>query len=170
MLVASTTLSKRKTIATILKIEDLGIVFWGDLLFFFSGIPPCCSAYLFLFCFAVFCNSCTPPADRFLFLQIGCFRHSQVSCYSCTLGAPPIAELRKIAKRIIFNVQNEMAVCHCRVAKVCEANDIQWADQHGVPPQMNDKRFSYCFTNTTRTSLPVLFLMFMEKLSPPSIT
>ena len=134
MLVASTTLSKRKTIAAMLKIEDLGNVFWGNLLFFFSGISPCCSAYLFLFCFAVFCNSCTPPADRFWFLPTGCFWLSQVSCCSRTPGAPPIAGLRKIAKRMIFNVQNEMAVCNCRVTKVCEANDIQCAKQKGVPP------------------------------------
>ena len=145
MLVASTTLSKRKTIATILKIEDLGNVFWGNLLFFFSGISPCCSggcfnllrglfhflcmayrhvarhicfnllrgllfpvhgispccsAHLFLFCFAVFCNSCTPPADRFWFLQIGCFRHSQVSCCSRTPGAPRLPSCERLRSEL----------------------------------------------------------------------
>ncbi len=49
-------------------------------------------------------------------------------------GRAPIAELQEIAKRIIFNAQNEMAVCHCRVTKVFEVNDIQYAKQKGVPP------------------------------------
>ena len=49
-------------------------------------------------------------------------------------GAPPIAKLQEIAKRMIFNVQNEMAVCQCRATRVREANYVQCAEQLGVPP------------------------------------
>ncbi len=62
------------------------------------------------FCFAFFCDSCTPPADRLLFLHIKCFLLSQVSCCSCTSGAPPIAELQEIAKQRMSKVQNENGV------------------------------------------------------------
>ena len=49
-------------------------------------------------------------------------------------GRALIAELQEIAKRIIFNAQNEMAVCLRRATTDREANDIQCAKQKGVPP------------------------------------
>ena len=80
------------------------------LLFFVYSISLRHSAHLFYFASRIYFNSCTPPADRLLFLHIKCFLLSQVSCCSCTPGAPPIAELQKIAKQRMFKVQNENGV------------------------------------------------------------
>ena len=71
---------------------------------------------------------------RLLFLQIGCFRHSQVPCCSRTPGAPPIAELQGIAKQRMSKAQNKMAICHSRATTDREANNIQCADQNGDTP------------------------------------
>ena len=80
------------------------------LLFFVYGIPPRHSAHLFYFASRIYFNSCTPPADRLLFLHIKCFLLSQVSCCSYTSGAPPIAELQEIAKQRMSKAQNENGV------------------------------------------------------------
>ena len=91
-------------------IRHIYFLLFCGLLFFTHGIPPRNSAHLFSFASRIYFNSCTPPADRLLFLHIKCFLLSQVSCCSCTPGAPPIAELQKIAKQRMSNVQNEKGV------------------------------------------------------------
>ena len=98
------------------------------LLFFTHGISPSYSAHLFSFASRIYFNSCTPPADRLLFLHIKCFLLSQVSCCSCTPGAPPIAELQGIAKQGMSKAQNKMAICHRRATRDCEASNVQCAD------------------------------------------
>ena len=65
---------------------------------------------IYFFAPRIYFNSCTPPADRLLFLHIKCFLLSQVSCCSCTPGAPPIAELQEIAKQRMSKAQNENGV------------------------------------------------------------
>ena len=145
-----------KSITAILRNQRFGHCFLGNLLFFFSGIPPCCSggcfnllrglffsahgipprnsAHLFSFASRIYFNSCTPPADRLLFLHIKCFLLSQVSCCLCTPGAPPIAELQGIAKQRMSNVQNEKAFRHHRTTADRKASNIQCADQNGDTP------------------------------------
>ena len=95
---------------------------------------------IYFFAPRIYFNSCTPPADRLLFLHIKCFLLSQVSCCSCTPGAPPIAELQGIAKQRMSKVQNKMAICHSRATTDRKANNIQCADQNGVPPLPTNKR------------------------------
>ena len=134
--------------------QRFGHCFLGNLLFFFSGIPPCCSgvcfnllrglffsahgipprnsAHLFYFASRIYFNSCTPPADRLLFLHIKCFLLSQASCCSCTSGAPRLpsckglrskeclrrktkwrsatTEQQKSAKRVMSNAQTKIAI------------------------------------------------------------
>ena len=68
-------------------------------------------------------------------------------------GRAPIAELQEIAKRIIFNAQNEMAVCHCRVTKVFEVNDIQYAKQKGVPPTHEQQKSLKPIIFTAQTNM-----------------
>ena len=106
------------------------------LLFFVHGIPPRHSAHLFYFASRIYFNSCTPPADRLLFLHIKCFLLSQVLCDSCTPGAPRLPSCKRwrskecsscrikwryatagqqqTAKQTTSNVQNKMVFCPTR--------------------------------------------------------
>ena len=110
------------------------------LLFFTHGISPRHSTHLFYFASRIFFTSCTPPAARLLFLHIKCFLLSQVSCCPCAPGAPPIAELQKIAKQTMSSVQTKMAFRPHRATTDREANNVQCADQNGVPPPPNNNR------------------------------
>ena len=128
MLVVSTTLSKRKTIATILKIEDLGIVFWGNLLFFFSGISPCCSGVCFNLLRGLF--HFPSMAYRHVARHI-CFYfgsqsfvihalHRRTAFGSCQL------DVSGFRKSLVIHAHR--ARPDCRVAKDCEANYFQCAE------------------------------------------
>ena len=79
--------------------QRFGHCFLGNLLFFTHGISPSYSAHLFSFASRIYFNSCTPPADRLLFLHIKCFLLSQVLCDSCTPGAPRLPSCKRLRSK-----------------------------------------------------------------------
>ncbi len=52
------------------------------------------------------------------------------------------ADQQKTAKQTTSNAQTKMAFCHYRPTTDREANNLQCANQNGVPPHPNNKRFT----------------------------
>ncbi len=131
-------------------------IFLGNLLFFFSGIPPSYSAHLFSFASRIYFNSCTPPAAAFCSctLNASCFRKSLVvhahrarprlpSCKRLRSKECPMRRIKwryatagqqQTAKQTMSKAQNEMAICHSRATTDREAKNVQCADQNGDMP------------------------------------
>ena len=100
------------------------------------------------------CCSCT--------LNVSCFRKSLVvhahrarprlpSCKGLRSKECPRRRMKwryatagqqETAKQTTPNAQTKMAFRHCRTTKDREANNIQCANQNGVPPHPNNKRFT----------------------------
>ena len=134
------------------------------LLFFVYSISLRHSAHLFYFASRIYFNSCTPPADRLLFLHIKCFLLSQVSCCSCTSGAPRLPSCKRLRSKECSRCRMKMALCHCRGTKDCEANNIQcaeWKWRYATAEQQQtakqttsnaQNKMVFCPTRTTRDS------------------
>ena len=88
-----------------------GHCFWGNLLFFFSGIPPPHSAQLFFLLRRTFFNSYAPLA---------------AACCFCEL------DISGFRKSVVIHAYRVRAP-DCRVTKDCEASNVQGAVQNGVP-------------------------------------
>ena len=130
--------------------QRFGHCFLGNLLFFFSGIPPCCSgvcfnllrglffsahgisprhsAHLFSFASRIYFNSCTPPAAAFCSctLNVSCFHKSLV--VHAHRARPRLPSCKGLRSKECPRRRMKKAFRHHRTTTDRKANNLQCAE------------------------------------------